>query len=384
MKKFITTESVSSGHPDKIADIISDTYLDYVLRDDPNAKVAVETLVKGNNLILSGETSISPNFLLGSRSAEEINQAAYERCLDAYKHALGNSVVLGYNFISEQSPEINKAVVSDSGTMAGDQGFMFGYACSNTSNRLPQGVNFCRAIIKLGHFISNDLGDCPDMKSQITMFKKDISSIVLSSVHKIPLEDYRFVMKNQIKEYFNEYFPDYKLGDIFINPAGEWRIGGPIADCGLTGRKIVVDQYGPYCPVGGGAFSGKDPSKVDRSGAYAARFLAVNILETLKNFEVLKEDFEVIVYLSYIIGKAEPSCFSVEIKSKGDSNYFKLSKKSYKFILDYFDLKPDSIINKFNLKSPIYRNVTRVGHFGELHPWEQVDQEFFHNLYKTI
>ena len=379
-----TSEYVSPGHPDKIADQISDAILDAYLNVDPNAKVACETLVKGNNVYIAGEISSHTqigNSFLDSIVRKTILNIGY----DSDEHIFnGSSCSIDYN-ISKQSLEINGAVVSDNGDIvAGDQGIMFGYATNETPTKMPLPIYLAKQFIMEAYEgIDRKYAFRPDMKSQVSInFEhgraKSIHSVVFSTCHteELSLKDLRDLFHAMVLPNVLESFPEHiqELFDdttkYFINPAGAWNIGGPVSDSGLTGRKIVVDQYGADCEIGGGAFSGKDPSKVDRSGAYMARHIA---LTTLKNHP---EADKIKVQLAYAIGEKYPVSYRI---------YNPVTGKEYgleDFTLD--DLTPNSIIDNLGLKKPIYAKTAKYGHFGN-ESYTKNGIEYFkweNNLYK--
>lgn len=368
MEYLWTSEYVSPGHPDKVADQISDTIVDAYLSVDPHAKVAAETMVKGNTIYICGEiTSVIgiSQSELEKHIRKTVKDIGYHREQYGFHHESCNII---FN-ISEQSPEINKSVVKDEERIgSGDQGLMNGYATSLTPTFMPPAIYLSKQIINLAY---NGIWDVfngedmirPDMKSQVTLRYSDkgvqsIDTIVLSCCHSeaMNLADVKEYftshvlakMKVQNPEHIQSWFTNETK--FLINPAGEWTIGGPIADCGLTGRKIVVDQYGGDSPIGGGAFSGKDPTKVDRSAAYMCRHLA---LETLRSHE---ENEKIIVQLAYAIGVEHP--VSYRIMNPDTKQEFGLGA----YTPD--DLTPKAIRDKFGLHNPIYLETARKGHFG--------------------
>jgi len=367
MKRLITSESVSYGHPDKVADQISDAILDAYLEKDPDAKVAVETMVKDNTVVLGGEVKSTANINYDAIIRECVKDIGYA---DA-EHGFYYKTLTILNLVGEQSPEINKAVELDEIVTAGDQGFMTGYATVETSNYMPLGMHISRKLVDYVCTVPH-LG--PDVKSQVTVEESDegnrIDNILISTMHSkaIDVRDVRTILTQGVES--NKMNLDthiFKLIDsetkIHINPAGCWNIGGPVSDCGLTGRKIVVDQYGPYCPVGGGAFAGKCPSKIDRSGAYYARYIAKNIVAAgIAN--------ECKVEVSYMIGVAEPSSFNIDTFGSYHND-----EELCNIVRDIFPLTPQEIIDHFDLTSPIYRETSKHGHFGnDLFAWEQLDK----------
>jgi S-adenosylmethionine synthetase len=364
--KLITTESVSYGHPDKIADQISDLLLDAYLEQDENSKVGIETMVKDNIVIISGEVKsnaiINPDTLI----RDLVRDIGYVDPEHGFYYK--NLTIL--NIIGKQSNEINTAV--DSVELgSGDQGFMIGYATNDTENYMPIGMYVSKRLIDYVVAGVPDYG--PDCKSQTTIeYNGDgvrIHTILISVMHKnyITLDFIRERLKNAIKNnYMKLEDKIFKLIDentnIVINPAGSWHVGGPVSDCGVTGRKIVVDQYGPYCPVGGGSFSGKDFSKTDRSGAYLTRYIAKNIVASGLAKECKVE-------IAYMIGVAEP--VSLNINTFGEANDDKLTE----IVKLIFPMKPQDIINHFGLKKPIFLKTAKYGHFGnDIYPWEQIDK----------
>ncbi len=366
MKRLITSESVSIGHPDKVADQISDAILDAYLEKDPDSKVAVETMVKDNCVVLGGEVLSHHIINYDEVVKNTIKQIGYSNP----DHGFYYKNITIINLIGKQSPEINSAVVNSDAEFlgAGDQGFMTGYATNETENYMPLGVYISKKLVEYVYHIPG-LG--PDVKSQVTMEysdnKKRVHTILVSTMHNkmTSVDKVRGLIKNSIKSNFIGLGSDiFNLIDtdtqIMVNPAGSWNIGGPVSDCGVTGRKIVVDQYGPYNPVGGGAFSGKDPSKVDRSGAYLARYIAKNIVGSGMADKCSVE-------ISYIIGVENPSSLNINTFGKCDDN------ELVKVVMEKFPLKPSDVIKHFNLKSPIYLESSK-SHFGnDQMPWEKLD-----------
>lgn len=364
--KLITAESVSIGHPDKVADQISDAILDAYLTLDPDAKVAVETLVKDNCVVLGGEISSTHRINYEEVIKNTIKEIGYTNPGHGFYYK--NITII--NLIGQQSREINSAVLkySEDSLGAGDQGFMTGYATNETKTYMPIGMYVSK---KLVDYVYNNIGFGPDIKTQTTIEYDDnskrIHTILVSTMHSedLTLSNVRQIIMKGIKNNDMSLDADiFALIDentsIVINPAGSWNIGGPVADCGVTGRKIVVDQYGPYCPVGGGAFSGKDPSKVDRTGAYLARYIAKNIVASGVADKCSVE-------IAYMIGVATPASLSINTYGKFNDelliNVVKLM----------FPTTPSDVIKHFNLKTPIYYNSAK-GHFGnDTMPWEKLD-----------
>ena len=377
MGYIFTSESVSEGHPDKVCDQISDAILDSYLAQDPNSRVACETLIKNNTVIVAGE--ITSN---GAPNIEEVirntvNEIGYNHDDLGFN---GNNCEI-QNLISKQSPDIAQGVNEGEGEDldqgAGDQGLMFGYACSETPVLMPAPINLSHELVLKQSEVRKN-GELtwlrPDAKSQVSVVYKDdrktvdyVSAIVLSTQHD---ED---VSQDEIKakvreKIINPIIPTEWIKEdtkIYINPTGKFVIGGPVGDCGLTGRKIIVDTYGGMARHGGGAFSGKDPSKVDRSAAYACRYVAKNIVAA-----GLAERCE--VQVSYAIGIAEPTSITVDTLGTGNLSENEISQ----IVRDNFDLRPKNLINLLDLKRPIYKNTASYGHFGRENKdfsWENTD-----------
>ncbi len=373
MSEFLfTSESVSEGHPDKIADQISDAVLDAILKQDPKARVACETYVKTGMALVGGEITTSAWVdieELTRKTIQDIGYTSSEMGFDARSCAV-------LNVIGKQSPDINQGVDRsnplDQG--AGDQGIMFGYATNEMPNLMPAAITFAHELMKRQALVrKNGLLPWlrPDAKSQITLIYEDnkikgIDAIVLSTQHaeEISLD----VLKEAVmEEIIKPVLPAEWLTSrtkYFINPTGRFVIGGPMGDCGLTGRKIIVDTYGGAARHGGGAFSGKDPSKVDRSAAYAARYVAKNIVAA-----GLADRCE--LQISYAIGIAEPT--SIYINTFGTE---KVSQRTIvELVKEFFDLRPYGLINMLNLIQPIYQKTASYGHFGrDEFPWESIDK----------
>lgn len=376
-----TSEYVSPGHPDKIADQISDTVLDLYLERDPRAKVACETMVKNNNVIVAGEISSRATV-----SSEELQSAIRDTIrgigyTDSTPGFSGDSCTITMD-IHEQSPEINKAVDQQDHFTAGDQGIMFGYATRQTPERMPAAITLAKRIIDEAYSGRGQrYAFRPDMKSQVTLqihngTIEKVHSVVLSVCHdeSLSLTSLRQLFHDELFPRVLRALPEHLQRlftadtTFYINPAGEWNIGGPVADCGLTGRKIVVDQYGADCPIGGGAFSGKDPSKVDRSAAYMARHLALRTLQEHPDAE------SIMVQLAYAIGEARP--VSQRIVEPRTGVEYLLSER------DVDLCTPSVMITALGLNKPIYKATSSQGHFGvpsttvngiTYHSWERVD-----------
>jgi S-adenosylmethionine synthetase len=373
MKHLFTSESVSEGHPDKIADQISDAILDAMLRDDPNSRVAVESLVTTGLAIVSGEVSTKSYVDIQEVVRQVIRDIGYTK--PSYRFDADSCGVL--STIHQQSPDIAQGVDSDSNKAqgAGDQGMMFGFATKETDVLMPMTLLYSHLLLKKLAHIRKDtalmpyLG--PDSKSQVTVEydenKKPIrvSTIVISTQHDADVEQSQ--IKADIKKHLiTDVIPDHLVDSntiLHVNPTGRFVIGGPHGDTGLTGRKIIVDTYGGWGGHGGGAFSGKDPSKVDRSAAYASRHVAKNIVAA-----DLAE--QCLVQVAYAIGIAEPVSIHVNTYGTGKVDDAQLAEA----ISKTFDMTPAGIIRRFDLKRPIYRQTAAYGHFGrEEFPWEKLD-----------
>ncbi|EEX37936.1 methionine adenosyltransferase [Vibrio metschnikovii] len=371
-KHLFTSESVSEGHPDKIADQISDAVLDAILEQDPKARVACETYVKTGMVMVGGEVTTSAWVDIEELTRQTVREIGYvnsEMGFDANSCAVLNT-------IGKQSPDINqgvdKADPKDQG--AGDQGIMFGYACNETEVLMPAPITYAHRLMQRQAEVRKNGSLAwlrPDAKSQVT-FQYDqgkivgIDAVVLSTQHcdSVSTADLREgVMEEIIKPVLPAEWLT-KDTKYFINPTGRFVIGGPMGDCGLTGRKIIVDTYGGAARHGGGAFSGKDPSKVDRSAAYAARYVAKNIVAA-----GLADRCE--IQLSYAIGVADPTSIMVET--------FGSEKVSHDIIIEavrqFFDLRPYGLQEMLSLLQPIYKKTAAYGHFGrEEFPWEATDK----------
>ena len=377
MSYIFTSESVSEGHPDKVCDQISDAILDSYHEQDPNSRVACETLIKNNTVIVAGEITSS-----GTPNIEEVIRNTVNDI--GYNHddlGFNGSNCEIQNLISKQSLDIAQGVNEGEGEDldqgAGDQGLMFGYACSETPVLMPAPINLSHELVLKQSKVRKN-GELswlrPDAKSQVSVVYKDdrktvdyVSAIVLSTQHDedIPQEEIKAKVREKI---INPIIPTEwikKDTKIYINPTGKFVIGGPVGDCGLTGRKIIVDTYGGMARHGGGAFSGKDPSKVDRSAAYACRYVAKNIVAA-----GLAERCE--VQVSYAIGIAEPTSITVDTLGTGNLPENEISQ----IVRDNFDLRPKNLINLLDLKRPIYKNTASYGHFGRENKdfsWENTD-----------
>lgn len=369
---LFTSESVSEGHPDKIADQISDAVLDEILKQDPKARVACETYVKTGMALVGGEITTSAWVDIENLTRQVI-------CDIGYKHSEmgfdGNSCAV-LNAIGKQSSDINQGVDRENplDQGAGDQGIMFGYATNETEVLMPAAITYAHRLMEKQAEVrkSGKLAWLrPDAKSQVTLKYEDnkivgVDAVVLSTQHSEEVsqkEIYEGVMEEIIKPILPSEWLSQQT-KYFINPTGRFVIGGPMGDCGLTGRKIIVDTYGGAARHGGGAFSGKDPSKVDRSAAYAARYVAKNIVAA-----GLADRCE--IQLSYAIGVAEPTSIMVETFGTGKVS----NEVLVKLVREFFDLRPYGLIKMLDLIQPIYRETAAYGHFGrEQFPWEKVDR----------
>lgn len=375
---LFTSESVSEGHPDKVADQISDAILDAVLSQDPTARVAAETLVNTGLCLLAGEITTTANVDYIKTARETIKKIGYNSSEMGFD-ADGCAVMVCYD---QQSPDIAQGVNEGQGLDlnqgAGDQGLMFGYACDETPTLMPFAIYYAHRLMQRQSEVRKD-GRLPwlrpDAKAQLTVIYDDttgkpvgIDTVVLSTQHE-PDIAYDTLKEAVIEEIIKPVLPPEMLrGDTkyLINPTGRFVIGGPQGDCGLTGRKIIVDTYGGASPHGGGAFSGKDPTKVDRSAAYACRYVAKNIVAAgLANACQIQ--------VSYAIGIAEPTSIAIDTFGTG-----RLPEKDLiALVREHFDLRPKGIIQMLDLQRPIYRNTAAYGHFGREEPdftWEKLDK----------
>lgn len=373
---FFTSESVSEGHPDKVADQISDAILDAILEQDPTARVAAETLCNTGLVVLAGEITTTANVDYIHVARDTLRHIGYDNTEYGIDYK-GCAVLVAYD---KQSPDIAQGVdkAHDDGLDqgAGDQGLMFGYAVDETPELMPLPIHLSHRLVERQADLRRD-GRLnwlrPDAKSQVTLRYVDgkpdsIDTIVLSTQHSpdISLEKLREAV---IEEIIKPVLPKELIkGEIkyLVNPTGRFVIGGPQGDCGLTGRKIIVDTYGGAAPHGGGAFSGKDPSKVDRSAAYASRYVAKNIVAAGLATRCL-------VQISYAIGVAQPTSVMVSTFGTGKVSDEKISE----LVSAHFDLRPKGIVKMLNLLRPIYRKTAAYGHFGREEPeftWEATDK----------
>ena len=371
---IFTSESVSAGHPDKVCDQISDAILDAALAQDKNSRVAVETLVKDNHVVLAGEITTGATIDYEKIVRDTIIGIGY----DKEEYGFNGHTCDLTNLLGEQSQDIAMGVdeSSDHQQGAGDQGLMFGYACNATDVYMPAPILYAhRLVAKQAELMKNNTLPWlrPDAKSQVSCIYKDhkivgIDAVVLSTQHDadISLDDLREAV---LEEIIKPVLPSEWLSSatqFHINPTGNFVIGGPVGDAGLTGRKIIVDTYGGMARHGGGAFSGKDPSKVDRSAAYATRYVAKNIVAA-----GLADRCE--VQVSYAIGVAEPTSISVETFGTE-----KISNEAIEALIrEHFDLRPKGLIAMLDLKRPIYQKTASYGHFGRTEDdisWEKTDR----------
>ncbi|PUE55517.1 methionine adenosyltransferase [Limnohabitans parvus] len=378
---LFTSESVSEGHPDKVADQISDAILDAIFEQDPLSRVAAETLTNTGLVVLAGEITTQANVDYIQVARDTIKRIGYDNTEYGIDYK-GCAVLVAYD---KQSNDIAQGVDHASDDFlnigAGDQGLMFGYACSETPELMPAPIYYAHRLVERQAQLRKD-GRLPflrpDAKSQVTMRYVDgkphsIDTVVLSTQHSPDQSETATKMKASfteaiIEEIIKPVLPKEWLQDTkyLINPTGRFVIGGPQGDCGLTGRKIIVDTYGGACPHGGGAFSGKDPSKVDRSAAYAARYVAKNIVAAGLATQCQ-------VQVAYAIGVARPMNITVNTAGTGVISDDKLSA----MVAEHFDLRPKGIIQMLNLLRPIYSKTAAYGHFGRDEPdftWERTDR----------
>ena len=373
---FFTSESVSEGHPDKVADQISDSILDAILAQDPTARVAAETLCNTGLVVLAGEITTNANVDYIQVARNTLREIGYDNTAYGIDYK-GCAVLVAYD---KQSPDIAQGVdkAHDDGLDqgAGDQGLMFGYACDETVELMPLPIHLSHRLVERQSQLRRD-GRLnwlrPDAKSQVTLRYVDgkpdsIDTVVLSTQHyeEISLEKLREAV---IEEIIKPVLPKHLIKgaiNFLVNPTGRFVIGGPQGDCGLTGRKIIVDTYGGAAPHGGGAFSGKDPSKVDRSAAYAGRYVAKNVVAAGLASKCL-------IQISYAIGVAKPTSVMVSTFGTGKISDEKIAQ----LVSEHFDLRPKGIVKMLNLLRPIYKKTAAYGHFGREEPeftWEQTDK----------
>ncbi len=373
---YFTSESVSEGHPDKVSDQISDAILDALLEQDARSRVAAETLCNTGLVVLAGEITTDANVDYIQIARDTIKRIGYDNTEYGIDYK-GCAVLVAYD---KQSQDIARGVNEGEGLDldqgAGDQGLMFGYACDETPELMPAAIYYAHRLMERQAQLRKD-GRLPwlrpDAKAQITLRYEDgrphsVDTVVLSTQHA-PEVSHETIVEAVIEDIIKPVLPSSLIkGDVryLINPTGRFVIGGPQGDCGLTGRKIIVDTYGGAAPHGGGAFSGKDPSKVDRSAAYAARYVAKNIVAA-----GLAERCQ--VQISYAIGVAQPTSIMVTTFGKGKVSDEKLQD----LVRAHFDLRPKGIVQMLDLLRPIYTKTAAYGHFGRDEPefsWEQIDK----------
>jgi S-adenosylmethionine synthetase len=372
---LFTSESVSEGHPDKVADQISDAILDAILAQDPTARVAAETLCNTGLVVLAGEITTHANVDYINVARDTIKRIGYDNT-DFGIDYRGCAVMVCYD---KQSPDIAQGVDEGKGLDldqgAGDQGLMFGYACDETPDLMPAAIYYAHRLVERQSQLRKD-GRLPwlrpDAKSQVTLRYVDgrpvgVDTVVLSTQHS-PEIQHKAIEEAVIEDIIKPVLPSEWLKNTryLVNPTGRFVIGGPQGDCGLTGRKIIVDTYGGACPHGGGAFSGKDPTKVDRSAAYAARYVAKNIVAA-----GLARQCQ--IQVSYAIGIAKPINITIYTEGTG----LIPDEKIAELVHEHFDLRPKGIVKMLDLLRPIYQKTAAYGHFGRAEPefaWERTDK----------
>lgn len=377
---LFTSESVSEGHPDKVADQISDAVLDACVEQDPLSRVAAETLCTTGLVVMAGEITTNATVDYIDLARNVLKRIGYDNTEYGIDHK-GCAVLVGYDKQSQDIKQgVDKAADDELNLGAGDQGLMFGFACTETPTLMPAPIYYAHQLMQRQALVRKN-GTLPflrpDAKSQVTLRYRDgvpvaADTIVISSQHS-PDMSLGTQMKPEfieaiVEEIIRPVMPAEWLKDtkFLINPTGRFVVGGPQGDCGLTGRKIIVDTYGGYCPHGGGAFSGKDPTKVDRSAAYACRYVAKNIVAAgLASY--------CLVQVSYAIGVAEPMNITVFTRGTGVVSDAKLAE----LVRANFDLRPRGIIKMLDLRRPIYSKTAAYGHFGREEPeftWEKTDK----------
>jgi len=372
-QRLLTSESVSEGHPDKIADQISDAILDAYLGLDPEAKVACETLVTRNLVVVAGEVKSGAVLPMEEIVRETVREIGYTNPADGFDYRTCEV----YTRISPQSEDINQSVEKANGELgAGDQGLMFGYATNETPELMPLPIVLAHNLVRR-QAEARKKGILPwlkpDAKSQVTVRycggqPVSVERVVLSTHHAPEIRD-SLIHAGVVSEIIRKVIPEtlrHNGTTYFVNPAGRFEQGGPAADTGLTGRKIIVDTYGGACPHGGGAFSGKDPTKVDRSASYMARYIAKNVVAA-----GLAD--RCIIQLSYVIGRTDPVSLMVDLQETEKVDEYEVEK----IIPELFDLTPRGIIETLDLRRPIYKKTAAYGHFGRELPeftWERIDK----------
>jgi len=363
---YFTSESVAAGHPDKIADRISDSILDELLRQDPLGKAGIETVAGANRIVLFGEVNTTAKLDYKAIVLQVVEELGYTH--PEWGFSTKSPVEV---YIHQQSPEIAQGVIDDTG--AGDQGMMFGFACNETPELLPLPISIAHALTRQLDFvrIANELPYIrPDGKSQVTIKYEDgvpvgIEKVVIATAHAEDIDEHTVkndILKHVVLPVLKKYDYTITKDQLVVNGTGLWHIPGPASDAGLTGRKIVVDTYGGYARVGGGAFSGKDPSKVDRSGAYAARYIAKNIVAA-----GLATKCE--VGLAYVIGQGTPLMKTIDTFGTGTQAQEVIEK----FAEGLIDTTVKGIITKLDLRRPVYAATSSYGHFGNAdYSWEAI------------
>ena len=372
MKRVLTSEAVSEGHPDKVCDQISDAILTECMKQDKNSHVGCEVYISDSTLVIGGEITANAKVDYVEIAKTVLKDIGYNDISDGFDIDNANYLVI----VKEQSSDINNAVSKGKDQGAGDQGLVFGYACDETSNYLPLTYELSQKILRLAAE-KRKSGEFrwakPDMKSQVSIEygegKPRVTTVVFSCQHDAKFNENEFkeyIKKHIIEEVLNQYDVEHETYELLINPSGRFVIGGPKGDVGLTGRKIIVDTYGGRGHHGGGAFSGKDPSKVDRSGAYYARYVAKNIVAS-----GLAKECEVNV--CYAIGKSSPVALNVDTFNTGKVS----DDKILEMIKEVFDFRPYQMIESLNLKDIDFYQVSRYGHFGRDDlslPYEKLDK----------
>ena len=371
MREYLfSSESVTEGHPDKMADQISDAILDYIIERDKNAKVACETLLSNGYCIIAGELKTTTYAPMQEIAREVIREIGYTDARYGFDYRTAGVL----NGVGEQSPDIRQGVEKGEEIGAGDQGMMFGYACNETPELMPLPIMYAHKLTKRLAVARKEAiipWLRPDGKAQVSVKYKDgkpvsVEKVVVSTQHE-PDINYSEIKEAVIEEIIKKVIPAHLLSknvEYFINPTGKFVIGGPQGDAGLTGRKIIVDTYGGAAPHGGGAFSGKDPTKVDRSGAYAARWVA-------KNLVAAGVADKLTLQIAYAIGVVEP--VSIYVDTHGTAKVDE--KKIEEAVRKIFNLTPKGIIESLNLLNPIYKKTAAYGHFGrEEFSWEKTNK----------